>query len=85
MNSTMLSQIVWVMFLVHHSLPKVAKNCQKNIIVDFLENYYAGSDDTGSDNTGTVEGRQLVLNSKWVGQLGRFTSSVILVFIKEVI
>ena len=29
MNGTILSQIVWVMFLPHHCLPKVAKNCQK--------------------------------------------------------
>ena len=29
MNGTMLSQIVWVMFLAHHCLPKVAKKCQK--------------------------------------------------------
>ena len=31
MNRTMLSQIVWVMFFAHHCLPKVAKNCQKNV------------------------------------------------------
>ena len=29
MNGTMLSQIVWVMFLAHHGLPKVAKNLSK--------------------------------------------------------
>ena len=29
MNGTMLSQIVRVMFLVHHCLPKVAKKRQK--------------------------------------------------------
>ena len=29
MNVTTLSQIVWVMFLAHHCLPKVAKKFQK--------------------------------------------------------
>ena len=30
MNRTLLSEIIWVMFLAHHCLPKVAKNCQKS-------------------------------------------------------
>lgn len=28
-NGTMLSQVVWDMFLAHHCISKVAKNCQK--------------------------------------------------------
>ena len=35
MNVTMLSQMVWAMFLDHHCLPKAAKNCQKMPKVDF--------------------------------------------------
>ena len=44
MNGTMLSQIVWIMFLAHHCLPKVPKNCQKKSKVDFRVNYSRGSD-----------------------------------------
>ena len=29
MNGTMLSQIVWIMFLTHHCLPKIAKKKPK--------------------------------------------------------
>ena len=35
MNGTLLSHIVWVMFLAHHCLPKVSRNCQKKAKVDF--------------------------------------------------
>ena len=54
MNDTMLSQIVWFMFLPHHCLPKVAKNCKKGPKVDFCVNYFISSDDSDSDDTGTV-------------------------------
>ena len=54
MNGTMLSQIIWVMFLAHHCLPKIAKNCHKKPKVYFRINYYTGSDDFGSYDTGTV-------------------------------
>ena len=30
MNGTVLSQIAWFMFLAHHCLTKIAKNCQKS-------------------------------------------------------
>ena len=36
MNGTMLSKMVWNMFLAHHCLPKVAKNCQKKAKVEFM-------------------------------------------------
>ena len=48
---TMLSQIVWVMFLAHHCSPKVANNCPKKPKVDFHVNYY--KDNSGSDHMGT--------------------------------
>ena len=50
-GSTMLSQIVWVMFLAHNCLPKVAKNCQKKPRVHLFVNQYMGSNDSGSDDT----------------------------------
>ncbi len=46
-NGTMLSKIVWVMFLAQHCLPKVAKYCQKKLKVDDRVNYDMSLDDTG--------------------------------------
>ena len=41
------------MFLAHHGLPKVAKNCPKKPKVDFHVNYYIGSDNISSDDSGS--------------------------------
>ena len=46
--------MVWVMYLAHHCLPKVAKSCQKKPKVNFCVNCNTGSDDTGWDDTGTA-------------------------------
>ena len=42
------------MLLAQHCLSKVAKNCQKKPKVNFRVNYIMGSDNSGSENTGTV-------------------------------
>ena len=39
------------MFLGHHFLPKVAKNCQKK---SQRVTYFTGSDNAGSDNMGMI-------------------------------
>ena len=54
MNGTMLSQIVWAMFVARHCMTKVAKNCEKKPKSDFHVIYYTGSDDSGSDNKAMV-------------------------------
>ena len=50
MNGTMLSQIVWNMFLANHCLPKVDKNCQKKKKGNYRV-YCTGSDDIAVDDS----------------------------------
>ena len=45
-NGTMLSQIVWVMFLAHYCLQKVAKNCQEKAKSSFSRKLLHGTAQT---------------------------------------